>query len=188
MTVRLDALLVQQNLAHSREKAKQIIQSGHVLIQGKPVRKPAALVEQDVLLSITSPGERFVSRGGYKLEKALNDFSISLESLYCLDIGASTGGFTDCMLQKCAAHVYAVDVGHGQLIKKLLDDPRVTSMEGMNFRTLRPEHFPRLFDFALQMYLLSLFGYYFLCLRVSFPMKEKRSVLLNLNLKRDERR
>lgn len=75
MTVRLDALLVQQNLAPSREKAKQIIQSGHVLIQGKPVRKPAALVEQDVLLSITSPGERFVSRGGYKLEKALNDFS-----------------------------------------------------------------------------------------------------------------
>lgn len=163
MTVRLDALLVQQNLAPSREKAKQIIQSGHVLIQGKPVRKPAALVEQDVLLSITSPGERFVSRGGYKLEKALNDFSISLESLYCLDIGASTGGFTDCMLQKCAAHVYAVDVGHGQLIKKLLDDPRVTSMEGMNFRTLRPEHFPRLFDFAAA-------DVSFISLRLLFPV------------------
>ena len=163
MTVRLDALLVQQNLASSREKAKQMIQSGQVLIQGKPVRKPAALVEQDILLSVTSPGERFVSRGGYKLEKALNDFSISLEALHCLDIGASTGGFTDCMLQKGAAHVYAVDVGHGQLAKRLSDDPRVTSMEGINFRTLRPEHFPRPFDFATA-------DVSFISLRLLFPV------------------
>lgn len=147
--VRLDAYLVHHGLANSREKAKKMIQAGYVSIDGQRVTKAAAVVDlEQTHVTVTAPAERFVSRGGEKLDKALNVFSLSVENLFCLDIGASTGGFTDCMLQHGAAHVYAVDVGHGQLHPLLHDNPQVTSMEGINFRSLTPASFPRLFDFA----------------------------------------
>lgn len=143
--IRLDQLLVEKGLAESREKARRLILAGQVLVDGQPAPKPGhtLLHDQEIVLKET---ERFVSRGGEKLEGAMEAFNLNLSGKVCLDIGSSTGGFTDCMLQHGAARVYAVDVGKGQLHWKLREDPRVVVMEGVNARYLTG--LPEAVDFA----------------------------------------
>ncbi|MCC7300273.1 MAG: TlyA family RNA methyltransferase [Verrucomicrobia bacterium] len=145
--IRLDQLLVEKGLAESREKAKRLILAGQVLVDGQPASKPGHPIPDDheIVLKET---ERFVSRGGEKLEGAMESFPINLTGKVCLDIGSSTGGFTDCMLQHGATKVYAIDVGKGQLHWKLREDPRVIVMEGVNARHLTPADLPELADFA----------------------------------------
>lgn len=139
MKERLDLLLVQRKLAKSREKAKVIIQSGNVYVNGRIADKAGSMFEEDAIIEIKDNPLKYVSRGGLKLEKALDSFSISLEGRICMDVGASTGGFTDCMLQRGAKKVYAVDVGSDQLDSALKEDVRVVSMEKTNIRYLTPE-------------------------------------------------
>jgi len=131
--VRLDVLLVERGLAESRAKAQALIMAGQVRVNGQTALKAAAAVESDSLLTIDS-GPRFVSRGGEKLDAALEAFKINVTDLTCADVGASTGGFTDCLLQRGAAKVYAIDVGKGILHWKLRNDPRVVVMEETNAR------------------------------------------------------
>jgi 23S rRNA (cytidine1920-2'-O)/16S rRNA (cytidine1409-2'-O)-methyltransferase len=133
-TKRLDAALVGLGFTSGREKAKELIQSGRVLVDGCPVLKPAAQVAADAVIQCDASGIKYVGRGGLKLEKALEVGVISLEGLTALDMGASTGGFTDCMLRRGASRVYAVDVGHGQLHPSLAADPRVVNLEGTDGR------------------------------------------------------
>src|SRR5204862_5906394 len=130
---RLDQELVDRGLCESREKAKRAILAGEVRINEQLARKPSDAVKTDDHITLAIP-ERFVSRGGFKLEHALEHFHLDVASLTALDLGASTGGFTDCLLQRGAAKVYAVDVGHGQLAWKLRQDHRVTVMEKTNAR------------------------------------------------------
>ena len=132
---RVDTLLVDRGLAESREKARALLMAGQVLVGGRPVTKAGALVDAAAPLRVEA-GPRYVSRGGEKLEHALRTFGIDVAGLVCADIGASTGGFTDCLLQHGAARVYAVDVGRGQLDYRLRRDERVVVMEGVNARTL----------------------------------------------------
>lgn len=134
--MRIDEYLVRNGLAKSRERAKELIKTGGVSVDGKIVSKPSFAVDGDEIIEITGDTLKFVSRGGLKLEKAARVFGISFEGRKCVDFGASTGGFTDCMLQGGAAVVYAVDVGHGQLDKKLLSDSRVVNMEGFNLKNI----------------------------------------------------
>lgn len=149
MKERLDVLLVKKKLAPSREKAKAVIMSGIVYVDGQKEDKAGAAFEEDtVTIEVRGNTLPFVSRGGLKLEKAFSVFPISVKGMVCLDIGASTGGFTDCMLQKGAAKVYAVDVGHGQLDWKLRQDSRVICMEKTNFRYVTKEQIPEAIDFA----------------------------------------
>ncbi len=149
MKERLDVLLVKKKLAPSREKAKAVIMSGIVYVDGQKEDKAGAAFEEDaVTIEVRGNTLPFVSRGGLKLEKAFSVFPISVKGMICLDIGASTGGFTDCMLQKGAAKVYAVDVGHGQLDWKLRQDSRVICMEKTNFRYVTVEQIPEAIDFA----------------------------------------
>lgn len=149
MKERLDVLLVKRNLAPSREKAKALIMSGIVYVDGQKEDKAgAAFDEEAATIEVRGNTLPFVSRGGLKLEKAFSVFPIDVEGMVCLDIGASTGGFTDCMLKKGAAKVYAVDVGHGQLDWKLRQDPRVICMEKTNFRYVTKEQIPEAIDFA----------------------------------------
>ena len=137
---RLDVLLVEQGFAPSREKAKALIMAGIVYVnQNKEDKAGAAFDPQEAQIEVKGNTLRYVSRGGLKLEKALSSFPIDLKGRVCMDIGASTGGFTDCMLQNGAAKVYAIDVGYGQLDWKLRSDPRVVCMEKTNFRYLKPE-------------------------------------------------
>jgi 23S rRNA (cytidine1920-2'-O)/16S rRNA (cytidine1409-2'-O)-methyltransferase len=145
---RLDQLLVDRGLAESREKAQALILAGHVLLNGQKAEKPGHSVASDAQIELL---ERmpYVSRGGYKLAAALDHWAIDVEGRACLDVGASTGGFTDCLLQRGAACVWAVDVGHGQLDWKLRNDPRVVIREGVNARNLRAEDFPVRFDLAV---------------------------------------
>ncbi|HYK99364.1 MAG TPA: TlyA family RNA methyltransferase [Candidatus Acidoferrales bacterium] len=131
--VRLDQLLVQRSLAPSRERAQALILAGVVRVDGDPVRRSADAVAEDATLSVDA-GPRFVSRGGEKLDAALDELGLAVASSVVLDIGSSTGGFTDCLLQRGATRVYAVDVGKGQLEWKLRNDPRVVVMEGINAR------------------------------------------------------
>jgi 23S rRNA (cytidine1920-2'-O)/16S rRNA (cytidine1409-2'-O)-methyltransferase len=145
--IRLDQLLVEKGLAESREKAKRLILSGQILVDGTPAPKPGHNLAPDHQI-ILKEAERFVSRGGEKLEGAMEAFPIELDKKVCLDIGSSTGGFTDCMLQHGAIKVYAVDVGKGQLHWKLREDPRVVVMEGTNARYLTPKDLPERADFA----------------------------------------
>jgi 23S rRNA (cytidine1920-2'-O)/16S rRNA (cytidine1409-2'-O)-methyltransferase len=145
--IRLDQLLVEKGLAESREKARRLILAGQVLVNDHAAPKPGQTVDPESALHVKA-SERFVSRGGEKLEGAVQAFGIDLSGAVCLDIGASTGGFTDCMLQHGATHVYAVDVGKGQLHWKLRENPRVTVMEEVNARYLTPADFPRPADFA----------------------------------------
>jgi len=133
---RLDVLLVERGLAESREKARAQIMAGQVLVGETPVLKPGTLVDPNAPLRLLSP-PRYVSRGGEKLEHALRAFGLEVAGLVCADIGAGTGGFTDCLLQHGAAKVYAIDVGHGQLHHRLRQDPRVVVMEGVNARYLQ---------------------------------------------------
>lgn len=135
MKERLDNLLLQQGLSETREKAKALIMSGNVFVNGQREDKAGTMFSADkAKIEIHGNVLRYVSRGGLKLEKAMQVFPIKLEGLVCMDIGASTGGFTDCMLQNGATKVYAVDVGHGQLAWKLRNDERVICMEKTNFR------------------------------------------------------
>lgn len=134
MKERLDVLLVKRNLAQSREKAKAVIMAGVVYVDGQKEDKAGTMFEDTVSVEVKGNTLPFVSRGGLKLEKAVNCFGVSLEGKVCMDVGASTGGFTDCMLQNGAVKVYAVDVGHGQLAWKLRNDERVVCMEKTNIR------------------------------------------------------
>lgn len=149
MKQRLDVILINQGYASSREKAKAIIMSGSVFVKGQREDKAGAMFEEEGIdLLVKGNSLKYVSRGGLKLEKALGEFPISLDKYVCMDIGASTGGFTDCMLQNGAARVYAVDVGHGQLDWKLRNDERVICMEKTNFRYMVPEDIDDRLDFA----------------------------------------
>ncbi len=149
MKERLDVILVNQGYAASREKAKAIIMSGNVFVKGQREDKAGAVFEEDgIELSVKGNLMKYVSRGGLKLEKAMQVFPINLDSMICMDIGASTGGFTDCMLQNGASKVYSVDVGHGQLDWKLRNDERVVCMEKTNFRYVKKEDIADWIDFA----------------------------------------
>lgn len=136
---RLDVLLTEQGLQESRQKAQATIMSGLVFVNGQRVDKPGTAVPNDAKIEIRGNTLKYVSRGGLKLEKAMAEFPIELNGCICGDIGASTGGFTDCMLQNGAAKVYAVDVGYGQLAWKLRTDERVINMERTNIRNVTPE-------------------------------------------------
>lgn len=148
MKERLDILLVKRNLASSREKAKAIIMSGIVYVDGQKEDKAGSMFEESVPIEVRGTTLPYVSRGGLKLEKAFQVFPIDVHDACCIDIGASTGGFTDCMLQNGAKKVYAVDVGHGQLDWKLRNDSRVICMEKTNFRYVTEEQIPEKLDFA----------------------------------------
>ena len=145
---RVDVLMVEQGLAESRQKAQAIIMAGQVYVGEKRCDKPGVTLEEDTVLEVRGQTLRYVSRGGLKLEKAMKCFPITLEGKVAADIGASTGGFTDCMLQNGAVKVYAVDVGYGQLAWSLRSDPRVICLERTNARYLSTEQIPEALDFA----------------------------------------
>lgn len=149
MKERLDVLLVKQGLAPSREKAKALIMSGIVYVDNQKEDKAGSTFEEEgIKIEVRGNTLRYVSRGGLKLEKALQVFPIDLNEKTCMDIGASTGGFTDCMLQNGAAKVFSIDVGHGQLDWKLRNDERVICMEKTNFRYVTPDDIGEAVDFA----------------------------------------
>jgi 23S rRNA (cytidine1920-2'-O)/16S rRNA (cytidine1409-2'-O)-methyltransferase len=139
---RLDQLVLDRGLAPSRERARALILAGQVLVSGRPVTKAGTAVDPDVDIALLAPDHPYVGRGGLKLAHALDVFKIPVEGRECLDIGASTGGFTDVMLQRGAARVVALDVGHGQIDWKLRNDPRVLVIEEFNARHLLPDHLP----------------------------------------------
>ena len=149
MKERLDVLLVEKGFAASREKAKAIIMSGAVFVDGQREDKAGASFDREkARIEVKGSTLKYVSRGGLKLEKAIEVFGIGLQNMICMDIGASTGGFTDCMLQNGAAKVYAVDVGHGQLDWKLRTNEKVICMEKTNFRYMLPSAISDTLDFA----------------------------------------
>ena len=149
MKNRLDVILVNKNLAPSREKAKAYIMSGIVYVNGQKEDKAGDLFDEETAqVEVRGETLKYVSRGGLKLEKAMQEFPIDLNGKICMDIGASTGGFTDCMLQNGAVKVYAVDVGHGQLAWSLRNDERVVCMEKTNFRYMQPGDIADTLDFA----------------------------------------
>ncbi|RKU06045.1 TlyA family rRNA (cytidine-2'-O)-methyltransferase [Candidatus Poribacteria bacterium] len=137
---RLDTLVVQRGLVESRERAKQLILAGEVVVSGSARVKPGQLISSEAEIVVKQP-PRYVSRGGLKLEKALQVFQVDVRGRVAIDVGASTGGFTDCLLQHGAKFVYAVDVGHGQLAWKIRQDPRVCVIEGTNIRTIDVNRF-----------------------------------------------
>lgn len=146
---RIDKLLVDRGLADSRTKAQALVMAGAVLVDEQLVRKPSELFDQNRNIRIKDDAtSRFVGRGGIKLEAALREFEINVSDLLCLDVGASTGGFTDCLLQHGARRVVAIDVGHNQLDWKIRKDPRVEVREGVNARYLQPSDFDEQFDLA----------------------------------------
>ena len=145
---RLDVLLVERGFVESRQKAQAVIMAGSVFVAGQRVDKPGTSVANEAEIEVRGHVLRYVSRGGLKLEKAMKSFPLTLEGKICADIGASTGGFTDCMLQNGASKVYSVDVGYGQLAWKLREDPRVVCMERTNARYLTHEQVPDELDFA----------------------------------------
>ena len=148
MKERLDVLLVKKGLAESREKAKAIIMSGIVYVDNNKEDKAGQTFNEDALIEVRGNTLRYVSRGGLKLEKAMNCFGVTLEGKIAMDVGASTGGFTDCMLQNGAVKVYSVDAGHGQLAWKLRNDERVVCMEKTNIRYVTPDDVADKIDFA----------------------------------------
>lgn len=148
MKERLDILLVNRQLAPSREKAKAVIMSGNVYVNGQKEDKAGSTFDDKSEIEVKGNTLKYVSRGGLKLEKAMKHFDITLENKVCMDVGSSTGGFTDCMLQNGAVKVYAVDVGHGQLDWKLRQDPRVVCMEKTNIRYVVPENIEELVEFS----------------------------------------
>ena len=148
MKVRLDVLLVNRGLAKSREQAKAIIMEGKVFVKGQREDKAGSMFEEAAPIEIHGQKLRYVSRGGLKLEKAVAHFDLGLEGKVCMDVGSSTGGFTDCMLQNGAVKVYAVDVGTNQLDWKLRSDPRVVCMEKTNIRYLTPDQIDERPQFA----------------------------------------
>ncbi len=148
MKKRLDLLLTERMLAPSREKAKAYIMAGSVYVDGQKEDKAGSMFPETVNIEVRGSQLRYVSRGGLKLEKAMQEFPISLEKRVCMDVGASTGGFTDCMLQNGAVKVFSVDVGYGQLDWKLRNDPRVVCMEKTNIRYVLPEDIGEAVDFV----------------------------------------
>ena len=148
MKDRLDMLLVKRGLAESREKAKAVIMSGIVYVDGQKEDKAGQTFADTANIEVRGSTLKYVSRGGLKLEKAMECFDVSVKDKVCMDIGASSGGFTDCMLQNGAKKVYAVDVGHGQLAWKLRNDTRVVVMEKTNIRYVKPEDIGESIDFA----------------------------------------
>ncbi len=144
---RLDLLLFEKGLAPSREKARALIMAGEVYVNHQKADKPGTPVLPDAEIEVRGSELRYVSRGGLKLEKAMEEFPLSPRGKICMDIGASTGGFTDCMLRNGAARVYAVDVGYGQLAWSLRSDPRVGNLERTNVRYLKPEQVPEKIGF-----------------------------------------
>lgn len=141
--MRLDVFLSEKGLVKSRETAKRMIAEGGVSVNGDIVTKPSKEISEGDDVKLCAPLPKYVGRGGLKLEKALGCFDISVNGLVCMDIGASTGGFTDCMLQNGAEYVYAVDVGHGQLDESLVNNSRVKNMEGVNIKDVSPSDFDR---------------------------------------------
>ncbi len=148
MKERLDVLLVQRGLAPSREKAKVMIMEGNVFVESQREDKAGTFFDSQASIEVRGNTLKYVSRGGLKLEKAIASFGISLDGKICMDIGASTGGFTDCMLKNGAKKVYAVDVGYGQLAWKLRQDSRVVCMEKTNIRYVTPQDIEDVLDFA----------------------------------------
>lgn len=148
MKERLDVLLVKKNLAESREKAKAVIMAGIVYVDDQKEDKAGSMFEETAKIEVRGSTLKYVSRGGLKLEKAMTHFGVTLDQKICMDVGASTGGFTDCMLQNGAVKVYSVDVGHGQLAWKLRNDPRVACMEKTNIRYVTPEEIPDKIQFV----------------------------------------
>lgn len=148
MKKRLDILMTERALAPSREKAKAYIMSGNVYVNGQKEEKAGTMFPETANIEIRGNTLPYVSRGGLKLEKAMKNFDVTLEGKICMDVGASTGGFTDCMLQNGAVRVYSIDVGYGQLDWKLRNDPRVVCMEKTNIRYVLPEHLESPADFS----------------------------------------
>ncbi|HYJ48165.1 MAG TPA: TlyA family RNA methyltransferase, partial [Pyrinomonadaceae bacterium] len=149
---RIDKLLVERGLAPSRTKAQALVMAGVVLVNNQRVNKPSEMFDAGALLRIKGeddPATRYVGRGGLKMEAALREFRLDVEGLVCLDVGASTGGFTDCLLQHGAQRVVAIDVGHNQIDWRLRNDPRVEVREGVNARYLKTEEFDTRFDLAV---------------------------------------
>jgi len=145
---RLDKIVVERGLAESRTRAQAMILAGQVLVSDQRIDKPGQMVDADAEIRIKGESLRYAGRGGLKLEAALTAFNVDPAGKNCLDVGASTGGFTDCLLQRGAARVWAVDVGHNQLVWRLRQDPRVEVLEGVNARSLEPSLFPVRFDLA----------------------------------------
>ena len=145
---RVDKVLVERGLVESRTRAQALILAGQVLVRDQRVDKPGQLVDPDAEIRIKGETLRYAGRGGLKLEAALREFNIDPDAKNCLDVGASTGGFTDCLLQHGAARVWAIDVGHNQLVWRLRQDSRVVVLEGVNARNLDPGQFPVRFDLA----------------------------------------
>jgi 23S rRNA (cytidine1920-2'-O)/16S rRNA (cytidine1409-2'-O)-methyltransferase len=143
--IRIDQALVDRGICESREKAKRAVMAGQALVNGQPARKPSDPVATTDQLALAAP-EKYVSRGGHKLEHALQHFQLAVTGQTAVDLGASTGGFTDCLLQAGAKQVYAVDVGHGQLAWKLRQDQRVVALEKTNARHLTPDRMPQPFS------------------------------------------
>jgi 23S rRNA (cytidine1920-2'-O)/16S rRNA (cytidine1409-2'-O)-methyltransferase len=145
---RIDKLMFERGLVESRTRAQALILAGKVVVREQRIDKPGRLIDTDAEIRIKGDALRYAGRGGLKLEEALREFIIDPTGKNCIDIGASTGGFTDCLLQHGAARVWAVDVGHNQLAWSLRQDPRVVMLEGVNARNLTPEQFPLQFDLA----------------------------------------
>ncbi|HET7113261.1 MAG TPA: TlyA family RNA methyltransferase, partial [Pyrinomonadaceae bacterium] len=149
---RIDKILVERGLAESRTKAQAMVMAGVVLVDEQRVQKPSDQFTIDARIRVKrgdDPAARYVGRGGLKLAAALREFQLNVEGAVCLDVGASTGGFTDCLLQNGAQKVFAIDVGHNQIDWRLRNDPRVAVREGVNARYLQPEDFPATFDLAV---------------------------------------
>lgn len=163
---RLDVLLVERGLAETRTKAQAIIMSGEVYVDGQKADKPGTAFEVEVSIEVRGSTCPFVSRGGLKLEKALRDFGVNPTGYVCSDSGASTGGFTDCLLQKGAAKVFAIDVGYGQLAWSIRTDPRVVCMERTNIRYVTPEDLGEALD-------LSVIDVSFISLKIVLPAVQK---------------
>jgi 23S rRNA (cytidine1920-2'-O)/16S rRNA (cytidine1409-2'-O)-methyltransferase len=146
---RIDKLLVDRGVVNSRERARRLVMAGEVWVAEQRIDKPGALVAIDAPLEVRGADIPFVSRGGLKLDAALTHWDLEVRGLVAVDIGASTGGFTDCLLQRGARHVYAIDVGYGQFAWKLRQDPRVTLFERANIRSFDPSRLPQLADLAV---------------------------------------
>ena len=159
---RLDVLLTEQGYADSRSKAQAIIMAGQVYVEGQKADKPGTSYEENVSIEVRGVSCPYVSRGGLKLEKALRDFGVKPEGFVCSDSGASTGGFTDCLLQQGAKKVFAIDVGYGQLDWKIRSDPRVVVMERTNIRYVTPEQLGEQLD-------LSVIDVSFISLKIVLP-------------------
>lgn len=180
--VRLDKLILERGLAPSRERAQALILAGRVLVNEQKVEKPGVSVSEDAALRLLGEDLRYVSRGGLKLERAIQHWKIDLSCKTCLDIGASTGGFTDCMLQHDALHVIAVDTGYGQIDASLRQDPRVELLEKTNARYLKAEQLSRAVNFfAIDVSFISVtlvLPALIAALKISVPPAELEGVIL----------